>query len=56
MIGLSPSNTEIAKNLVLKALNLDIFDSRIIDQETINNNFLLSDIDLGKQVSAIRMT
>lgn len=53
IIGLSGLNLEIAKNLVLKAFNIDIFDSSILTKDDIEELFLFSEEDLGKKVSRI---
>ena len=44
--------TELAKNLTLKALNIDIWDSKIIDKNDANDNFLFNKQDIGKNVLA----
>lgn len=50
VLGLSPATTEVAKNLVLKALNVDFFDSGLVDETTVQGNFLMSSEDIGKTV------
>ena len=53
--GLSQTNLELAKNLVLKALNIDIYDSGLIDQAYIDNSFLFEQEHLGKNVNIERL-
>lgn len=47
-VELGGASLEISKNLVLKALNLDIFDSRKLKEEDLDELFLFGDDDLGK--------
>jgi molybdopterin/thiamine biosynthesis adenylyltransferase len=47
-LGIGGVGLEVAKNLVLKALNIDIFDSRVILNEDLDEFFLFSDEDVGK--------
>ena len=42
--------SELAKNLVLKALNIDIYDSSLVSQEDVETNFLFTKHDVGKKV------
>lgn len=47
-LGLGGVGLEAAKNLVLKALNVDIFDSRVIKEQDLEEYFLFSEEDVGK--------
>lgn len=51
IFGLTGLNLEIAKNLVLKAFNVDIFDSGLLEQKDVEEMFLFSEEDLGRKVS-----
>lgn len=48
--GLTGANSELAKNLVLTAVNLDIDDSSIVSEETLTSNFLFGPQHLGLTV------
>jgi molybdopterin/thiamine biosynthesis adenylyltransferase len=48
--GLNGANTELAKNLVLTAINLDIADSKEISQDILDKNFLFGPNHLGQKV------
>lgn len=50
LVNLTGVVSELAKNLVLKALNIDIYDSSTISQDDVDTNFLFNNQDLGKKV------
>jgi hypothetical protein len=52
-MGLNGTNTEIAKNLTLKAVNIDIADQRVVTKEIRKVNFLYGVMDDGKTVNRI---
>jgi hypothetical protein len=35
-------NTELAKNLILCGMNIDIYDSEIINEDDVDTNFMIS--------------
>lgn len=52
-ILLSPLNgvmSELAKNLILTGCNLTLFDTKTIDEEDVETNFLFCPDDIGKNV------
>lgn len=51
VVGLNGTNTELAKNLVLTAINLDISDSNQVSEHTLATNFLLGPAHLGLKVA-----
>jgi molybdopterin/thiamine biosynthesis adenylyltransferase len=51
IMGLNGTNTEIAKNLTLKAVNIDIADQRVVTKEIRKVNFLYGVMDDGKTVN-----
>jgi molybdopterin/thiamine biosynthesis adenylyltransferase len=48
--GLNGTNSEVAKNLALTAINLDIDDSKEVSEEILATNFLFGPAHLGKTV------
>ena len=55
VLGLSSITTEISKNLVLKAVNIDFFDSRVLSEEEASGSFLFCSEDVGKNVSFLAL-
>jgi molybdopterin/thiamine biosynthesis adenylyltransferase len=51
IVGLNGTNTEIAKNLALKAVNIDIADQRVVTKEVRKVNFLYGVEEDGKTVN-----
>lgn len=47
-LGLGGAALEISKNLVLKALNIDIYDSRVLTEDDLSEFFLFGDEEIGK--------
>ena len=44
------ANLELAKNMVLKSLNVDIYDDTLITKDETDTNFMLDQSSLQKKV------
>ena len=44
-------NTELAKNVILCGMNIDIYDDSIITLDDIDTNFMLGPNDIGLKVT-----
>jgi molybdopterin/thiamine biosynthesis adenylyltransferase len=53
IVGLNGANTELAKNLVLTAINLDIADSNEVSEDILEMNFLFGQSHLGQKVPCL---